>query len=106
MEGCQLFRAIDLAGSAAVRFEHSASVLLARTRVPGRRELSACMVEIEGERVLAASCIRQPSEGMIVSTATDRAVSARKMVFELVADQPSRDSAHDDDQRSGVGPTP
>ena len=58
----------------------------------------ACMVEIEGERVLAASCIRQPSEGMIVSTATDRAESARKMVFELlVADQPSRDSAHDDD---------
>ena len=58
----------------------------------------ACMVEIEGERVLAASCIRQPSEGMIVSTATDRAASARKMVFELlVADQPSRDSAHDDD---------
>ena len=56
------------------------------------------MVEIEGERVLAASCIRQPSEGMIVSTATDRAASARKMVFELlVSDQPSRDSAHDDD---------
>ena len=56
------------------------------------------MVEIEGERVLAASCIRQPSEGMIVSTATDRAVSARKMVFELlVADQPSRDSAYDDE---------
>ena len=24
----------------------------------------ACMVEIEGERVLAASCIRQPSENM------------------------------------------
>ena len=27
----------------------------------------ACMVEIEGERVLAASCIRKPSEGMKVS---------------------------------------
>ena len=26
----------------------------------------ACMVEIEGERVLAASCIRKPSEGMKV----------------------------------------
>ena len=24
----------------------------------------ACMVEIEGERVLAASCIRKPTEGM------------------------------------------
>ena len=28
----------------------------------------ACMVSIEGERVLAASCIRKPSLGMIVST--------------------------------------
>ena len=26
----------------------------------------ACMVEIEGERVLAASCVRMPSEGMSV----------------------------------------
>ena len=26
----------------------------------------ACMVEIEGERVLAASCIRTPTEGMVV----------------------------------------
>ena len=39
-----------------------------------------CMVEIEGERVLAASCIRNPSPGMKVKTATDRAKTARKMV--------------------------
>src|SRR5690606_20844310 len=32
-----------------------------------------CMVEIEGERVLAASCIRTPSPGMKVNTQTDRA---------------------------------
>src|ERR671916_447141 len=25
----------------------------------------ACMVEVEGERVLAASCIRKPAEGMV-----------------------------------------
>ncbi|MFQ6018116.1 MAG: formate dehydrogenase subunit alpha [Kiloniellaceae bacterium] len=51
----------------------------------------ACMVEIEGERVLAASCIRQPTEGMTVSTASERARHAREMVFELlVADQPPR----------------
>ena len=56
----------------------------------------ACMVEIEGERTLAASCIREPSDGMIVTTASARAVSARKMVMEmLVADQPSREEAHD-----------
>lgn len=56
----------------------------------------ACMVEIEGERVLAASCIREPSEGMVVHTNTARAESARKMVVEmLVADQPSREESHD-----------
>ena len=37
----------------------------------------ACMVEIEGERVLAASCIRTPSPGMKVATSTARARSAR-----------------------------
>ena len=28
----------------------------------------ACMVEVEGERVLAASCVRQPTAGMNVIT--------------------------------------
>ena len=56
----------------------------------------ACMVEIEGERTLAASCIRKPADGMVVTTGSDRATSARKMVLELlVADQPPRDRAHD-----------
>jgi len=56
----------------------------------------ACMVEIDGERVLAASCVRQPSEGMVVKSASDRAVKARKGVMELlVTDQPARDDAHD-----------
>ena len=56
----------------------------------------ACMVEIKGERTLAASCIRAPSDGMVVNTQTERAESARKMIVEmLVADQPQRQSAHD-----------
>ena len=60
----------------------------------------ACMVEIEGERVLAASCIRTPTEGMTVDTASARAASARRMVFELlIADQPGREDAHDADSR-------
>jgi formate dehydrogenase major subunit len=55
-----------------------------------------CMVEIEGERVLAASCIRTPAPGMVVKTATDRAQTARKMVLELLAvDQPVRETSHD-----------
>ena len=60
----------------------------------------ACMVEIEGERVLAASCIRTPSEGMVVDTVSERAASARRMVFELlIADQPAREQAHDADSK-------
>src|SRR5580693_7937506 len=56
----------------------------------------ACMVEIEGERVLAASCKRVPGVGMKVKTATERATKARAMVMELlVADQPQRASSHD-----------
>ena len=56
----------------------------------------ACMVEIEGERVLAASCLRKPTEGMKVGVATPRAEASRKMVFELlVADQPERATSHD-----------
>src|SRR5260221_7342020 len=60
----------------------------------------ACMVEIEGERVLAASCIRKPSAGMKVSTSSARAKESRKLVFELlVADQPARVTAHDPDSK-------
>ncbi|MBS1270748.1 MAG: putative formate dehydrogenase [Gammaproteobacteria bacterium] len=56
----------------------------------------ACMVEIEGERVLAAACIRKPSEGMVVQAHGDRAQTARRRVFELLlADQPPREAAHD-----------
>jgi len=56
----------------------------------------ACMVEIEGERVLAASCIRTPVQGMVVNTESARAVASRKMVVEmLLADQPERSTTHD-----------
>lgn len=60
----------------------------------------ACVVEIEGERVLAASCIRPPSQGMKVSTDSEKAVKARKMVFELLAaDQPPRDEHPDPESK-------
>src|SRR5271155_2599974 len=66
---------------------------------PGSRpdgNCRVCMVEIEGERVLAASCIRTPSPGMKVKTQTDRAKTARKMVAELLlTDQPDQAHAHD-----------
>ena len=46
----------------------------------------ACMVEIEGERVLAASCLRKPTEGMKVGVSTPRAearLSARRQLPRL-----------------------
>jgi formate dehydrogenase major subunit len=44
----------------------------------------SCMVEIDGERVLAPSCCRYPTEGMKVRTDSERAVKAQKMVLELL----------------------
>ncbi len=56
----------------------------------------ACMVEVEGERVLAASCIRKPASEMKVFTSSERAKESRKLVFELLlADQPRREISHD-----------
>ena len=72
---------------------------LCHTSAPGYRpdgNCRACMVEIEGERVLAASCIRTPVEGMVVTTDSHRAQTARKAVIELLlADQSDRAAAHD-----------
>ncbi len=56
----------------------------------------ACVVEVEGERVLAASCVRKPTAGMKVKTASERATKGRELVFELlVADQPQKQESHD-----------
>ena len=52
----------------------------------------SCMVEINGERVLAASCCRFPSAGMKVQTNSERAVASQKMVLELLlSDMPEKD---------------
>ncbi len=52
----------------------------------------SCMVEIDGERVLAPSCCRQPSDGMNVSSVSEKAIKSQKMVLELlksdIADTP------------------
>ena len=52
-----------------------------------------CMVEIQGERVLASSCNREPEEGMVVVTNSHRAETARALVVELLmADQPEAET--------------
>jgi len=51
----------------------------------------ACVVEVKGERVLAASCCRQPSPGMEVATNNARALASQKMVMELLlSDMPEQ----------------
>ena len=61
---------------------------------PGMRpdgNCRACMVEIKGERVLAPSCCRRPTQGMEVSSTSARAVHSQKMIVELLAsDMPAR----------------
>jgi formate dehydrogenase major subunit len=44
----------------------------------------ACMVEIDGERVLAPSCCRVPSEGMQVRSDSERARHSQRLVLELL----------------------
>lgn len=52
----------------------------------------ACMVEIQGERVLAPSCCRYPAAGMQVQTESERARRAQRTVLELLqADMPETD---------------
>src|SRR5690242_13016873 len=90
-DGETIFRAARRLG---IKLPH-----LCYSPAPGYRpdgNCRVCMVEIEGERVLAASCIRTPSPGMKVKTQTDRAKTARKMVAELLlTDQPAIEVARD-----------
>jgi len=44
----------------------------------------ACVVEIEGERVLQPACVRTPTEGMKVHTNNERSVKSQKLVLELL----------------------
>ena len=59
----------------------------------------ACVVEVQGERVLAPSCCRTPAEGMVVHTASDRATRARRTVLELLlADAPATTALRHDSE--------
>ena len=55
----------------------------------------SCVVEIKGERALAASCIRKPSNGMEVITNNDKVEKSQKLVLELLlSDQPEKEKSH------------
>ena len=50
-----------------------------------------CMVEIEGEGVLAPSCWRHPTAGMQISSTSERSRHSQKLVLELLlADMPKQ----------------
>ncbi|MGV3492631.1 MAG: formate dehydrogenase subunit alpha [Ramlibacter sp.] len=52
----------------------------------------ACVVEVKGERTLAASCCRTATNGMEVTTDSARAVTSQKLVLELLqSDMPETD---------------
>ncbi|UOM35465.1 formate dehydrogenase subunit alpha [Acuticoccus sp. I52.16.1] len=58
----------------------------------------ACMVEVEGERTLTASCVRRPAAGMVVASTGERVEKNRALVFELLAsDMPDRAASPDPD---------
>ena len=60
----------------------------------------ACVVQVKGERTLAASCIRKPSEGMEVDSISDEVNSTQKMIFELLAaDQPCKENHPDPESK-------
>lgn len=51
----------------------------------------ACVVEIEGERVLAPSCCRNPQNGMKVQSSNERARKSQQLVMELLlSDMPEQ----------------
>ncbi len=51
----------------------------------------ACVVEIDGERVLAPSCCRNPTPGMVVNSDNERAQKSQQLVLELLlSDMPEQ----------------
>ena len=59
--------------------------------LPSSGNCRACVVEIEGERALVASCCRSPASGMVVHSDNARAKSSQRMVLELLlSDLPER----------------
>ena len=50
-----------------------------------------CSVEVEGARNLQAACITEVKEGMVVRTNTEKVMNARKVLYELLLSDHSKD---------------
>jgi len=70
---------------------------------PGMRpdgNCRACVVEVDGERVLAPSCCRYPSQGMKVTSDSERALKSQRMVLELLLSDTAESTYRDDSELS------
>ena len=62
-----------------------------------------CAVEVEGERVFAAACVREAAEGMVVHTHSEKLERCRDMLTELLlSEQP--DTSAREQTTAGSGP--
>ena len=52
-----------------------------------------CAVEVDGARVMAASCIREAEDGMVVRTASEKVERCRSMLTELLMSEQPADAA-------------
>lgn len=50
-----------------------------------------CVVEVEGRRGFATSCIQKAEEGMIVHTDTEKVIEARRTVLDLILSNHDRE---------------
>jgi len=59
--------------------------------LPPNAACRLCLVEVEGQRVLQASCTLQVANGMIVRTDTEKVQRMRKLMIELLLSEHPRD---------------
>jgi formate dehydrogenase major subunit len=52
-----------------------------------------CAVEVEGARVMAASCVREAEDGMVVKTASEKVERCRAVLTELLLSEQHEESA-------------
>ena len=54
-------------------------------------ECRMCVVEVEGRRGFATSCIQKVEEGMVVHTNTEKVIEARRLVLDLILSNHERE---------------
>ena len=98
-------RAGETIFDAAIRAGHAIPHLCHKPGLRPDGNCRACVVEVEGERTLSASCCRSATHGMVVRTNSPRARHSQRLVLELLlADQPAQGYQWND--AAAAAPTP